>query len=59
MNMKCTVCEEYEPNMKELYDVIISAWVHGIKLSENYIIFRYCPWCGSPLIDEDKEKEVK
>jgi len=55
MGSDCT-CEEWEPNLKAINGCIANSANHHCPLPDTYIPFRYCPWCGKQLIDEEKEE---
>ena len=50
-------CKEFKPNIKRLDGVIsfsTAYWGPAKQLGENYVFFKYCPWCGKKL-EEIKE----
>jgi len=49
-------CKDFSANMYEINCAISMANIHSCKLSKEFIYFRYCPWCGKQLIDDQKEK---
>ena len=52
--MKDCTCKDWKANIKEINGVLDSARIHGIFLSNKYIYFRYCPWCGKKGTVEQK-----
>lgn len=46
-------CEDFEKNMKEINACCDISWNHGLGLSEDFVIFKYCPWCGKELFDDE------
>ncbi len=46
--MECD-CNMYEEGMLILDSGVELLWKHGFK-TDDFIIFKYCPWCGKKLI---------
>ncbi len=44
--MKDCDCEGWKKNMKHIDRCIDSARIHGVVLTKEYEMFKYCPWCG-------------
>lgn len=42
-------CREFYDNMLRIDCAVASAWVHGVKLGDDYVPMRFCPWCGKGL----------
>ncbi len=50
--MKTCDCEKWKRNVPEINSVIMLAYIHctaEFKFDE----FRYCPWCGKELKDDN------
>jgi hypothetical protein len=45
-------CDYFEKNVRELNGCITMADIHGGGLSDKYIPFKYCPWCGKELAED-------
>lgn len=52
MNLNCN-CDEWKKGRKALDSITVFAWTHGMKYTGGP--FKFCPWCGTKLIDLDEE----
>ena len=43
----CT-CENFKKNVWKLDDISVQMFIMS-PLEENFVSFRYCPWCGFEL----------
>ena len=47
-------CKEFQLCMNRINNVVIGCGIRkGIQypLGEDFVSFKYCPWCGKELID--------
>ncbi len=44
--MKRCECQDWKDNVIHINAALDSARIHGMGLPNEYIYWRYCPWCG-------------
>jgi hypothetical protein len=52
-------CKDFYANMHELDCAVDIAYFHSFSLSNEFIHFRYCPWCGRKLKKKENFNEKK
>jgi len=55
--MVCS-CREWLIHITKLGCVVSVAWIHGFPLNEDFLHFKFCPWCGKELHIEGETDEL-
>lgn len=53
---KLCSCAEWVQNYRQLENMIMLGFVHGIKYTGTF--FKFCPWCGEKLEFSNKSVNI-